>query len=155
MPRAFPARRAVTRAASLSDLPDEIFPNLSLRLDRAWGAARDCAGMTFKTPVAIAAAVATALGGVATAAIAFPSSPSSSPAAVVAAPSASPEVRTETVHRTVHVTRHERRRHDDRTVHRSTATRDDSGHHAGADDSGHHRRGHGHGRGRGRGGHDD
>src|SRR4051794_1193389 len=140
MPRAFPARRAVTRAASLSNLTDEIFRNLSLRLPGAWVSTRDGGGMTFKTPVAIAAAVATALGGVAAAAVALPS-PSSSPAAMVAAPSATPEVRPETVHRTIHVTRHDRRHgHDERAA---------SSHNAAAattDDAGHRRRGHGRGR---------
>ncbi len=117
--------------------------------------------MTFKTPLAIAAAVVTGLAGVATAAIALPSPPSSQVAATVAAPSATPEVRTETVHRMIHVTRRDRGHHDHGSATAATtSTRTgDSRHRAGFDDSGHHGRGHDdsghHGGGRGRGGHDD
>jgi hypothetical protein len=110
--------------------------------------------MNLRTPLFASLAVVSALGGVAAAAIAFPSGSDPEPAAAVA--SATPEVRTETIRRTVHVRR--ARSRDDapsRTAAPArTASPDDSGHHRSGDgdsghrdrgrddDAGHHRAGH-------------
>jgi hypothetical protein len=133
--------------------------------------------MNFRTPLIASIAVLSALGGVAAAAIALPTSPPPvKAAAIVPSATPTPEVRTETVHRTIHVVqRHKTPARPAATAapsrddsgHHSVAvasTRvsnrvDDSGHHSGRDDSGHHDggddSGHHGGRGRGRGGDDD
>jgi hypothetical protein len=141
--------------------------------------------MNFRTPLVASVAVLSALGGVAAAAIALPSSPPKSAAAAVQpVATATPEVQTKTIRRTIHVVRKDRS-DDSGSSNRSsssstpvstaapartavpaparavasTSSRDDSGHHSGGDDdSGHHSGGDddsGHGRGRGRGGDDD
>jgi len=86
-------------------------PNLSPGLPDAWGVAADGVGMSLRTPVIAAVAVLSALGGVAAAAIALPSSPPRSAAAQVV-PTATPEIRTETVRRTIHVVRKDKSQDD-------------------------------------------
>ncbi len=139
--------------------------------------------MSLRTPLVIAVAVLSALGGVALAAIAMPSAKPRTVAAV-AGPSATPEVQTKTIRRTVHVVRRDKSsassssssrrparaaatpvatpaptrsvvRVDDSGHHDGTRRVDDSGHHGGTDDSGHHGGDDHGGRGRGRGGDDD
>jgi hypothetical protein len=116
--------------------------------------------MNLRTPLIASIAVLSALGGVAAAAIALPTSPPKVNAAqIVPSATPTPEVRTETVRRTIHVVKRDKavatpvattspsavRTSDDSGHHRSTAvsrriasSADDSGHHSGNDDSGHH-----------------
>jgi uncharacterized membrane protein YgcG len=115
--------------------------------------------MNLRTPLIASIAVLSALGGVAAAAIALPTSPPAKTAAVVPAATPTPEVRTETVRRTIHVVKRDKaparatstpvaiatRSADDSGHHSATAvsrpaaaSTDDSGHHSGGDDSGHH-----------------
>jgi uncharacterized membrane protein YgcG len=97
--------------------------------------------MNFRTPLIASIAVLSALGGVAAAAIALPTSPpKANVAAIVPTATPTPEVRTETVRRTIHVVQRAK------ATPTATAARtsDDSGHHSGTaatrrtDDSGHH-----------------
>ena len=125
-----PAAGAAGVAAATTSC-GEAFPNLSLRLPAPWRSARDGVGMTFKTPVAITVGVVCALGGVAGAAVAFPSPPKPQPSVAVAAPA----VRTETVHHELRVARRGRDDGGSSPVGTAAAT---SAHHAGVDDSGHH-----------------
>src|SRR3954454_24268343 len=59
-------------------------------------------GMNLRTPIVIAVAVLSALGGIAAAAIALPTA---SPRPLTAAATPTPQVRTETIRRTIHVVR--------------------------------------------------
>ena len=66
-------------------------------------------GMNLRTPLFASLAVVSALGGVAAAAIALPSSaPEPTASAVAPAATATPEVRTKTIRRTIHVVRREK-----------------------------------------------
>ena len=78
--------------------------------------------MSLRTPIVVAVALLSALGGVALAAVAMPASPSRpTPAAAAVAPSPTPEVRTETVHRTIHIVRREHSRSAPRAASRARA----------------------------------
>jgi hypothetical protein len=139
--------------------------------------------MNLRTPLVASVAVLSALGGVAAAAIALPSS-APEPTAAAVAETATPEMRTKTIRRTIHVVRRDGTENSSATPARTAApvrtavataspsshSFDDSGHHRAGDDSGHHRggdddsghhgggdddSGRGRGRGRGRGGDDD
>ena len=85
-------------------------PKLSLRLPVAWRAGSDGVGMSLRTPAVAALAVLSALGGVAAAAIALPTTPPRPIAAATASPTATPtaEVRTKTIRRTIHVVRRDK-----------------------------------------------
>jgi hypothetical protein len=109
--------------------------------------------MSLRTPIVVAVALLSALGGVALAAVAL----LSSPPRPTAAPA--PEVRTETVRRTIHVVRREKsatptpstddsaqrlsRATDDHHGSRGRGGDDDGVGARAADDSGHHRHGRG------------
>jgi hypothetical protein len=110
--------------------------------------------MNLRTPLIASLAVVSALGGVAAAAIALPTS-APEPAAALVAPTATPtpEVQTKTIRRTIHVVRRDKAQDSPRsssaapastpvaTASLSRRSFDDSGHHrSGDDDAGHRSR---------------